>query len=171
MNIQEVLLALLWFCEEDRFSEKWTTCKWFSLHAWIPLLHCGRPPRCPALSIQPSLSFFRVLSGFGFILLTFVWLWFFSSEFSMAMIFFFDVLSGWQNLVADFAACKFWHLCHISYKLDQVYCAWLYYLVQSQYRAFMPVYIGKMGIWSGDTNAWHLTQRQQNIGLLSLSKV
>ena len=42
-------------------------------------------------------------------------------------------------------------------------------MVQSQYRACMPVYIGK----SGDLVGWHrcLTDRQQKIGLLSFSTV
>ena len=70
-----------------------------------------RPATTLPSSLDPAqFEFFWVLSGFGFILLSFVWLWFF----------FFDVLSGWQNLVADFAACKFWHLCHISYKFGLI---------------------------------------------------
>ena len=75
----------------------------------LEFLFCTAAGHHAAQLSVPVWVFFRVLSGFGFILLIFVWLWFF-----------FDALSGSQNLVADFAACKFWHLCHISYKFGLI---------------------------------------------------
>ena len=44
-----------------------------------------------------------------------------------------------------------------------------YCLVQGQKKAFMPIYIENVEIWSGVTDVF--TDRQQYIGLLSLSKV
>ena len=50
-------------------------------------------------------------------------------------------------------------------KLIQKYCK-----LVTQQRAFVPVYIEKVEIWSVVTDASH-TDRQQNIVVLSLSKV
>ena len=41
-NFAKNALKVVDFLREERFCEKWMTCKWFSLHAWISLLQNER---------------------------------------------------------------------------------------------------------------------------------